>query len=42
MPRKLLASMYALYSGLALVAMVGLMLTPILHRVLHKLHSADG
>ena len=34
--------MYALYSGLALVAVVGLMLAPILHRVLHKFHIADG
>jgi hypothetical protein len=35
---KILASMYALYSGLALIAVVGLMLTPVLHRVLHKFH----
>jgi hypothetical protein len=30
--------MYALYSGLALIAVVGLVLTPVLHRVLHKFH----
>jgi hypothetical protein len=35
---KIFASMYALYSGLALIAVVGLMLTPVLHRVLHKFH----
>ena len=35
---KIFASAYALYSGLALIAVVGLMLTPILHRVLHQFH----
>ena len=35
---KIFASMYALHSGLALIAGVGLMLTPVLHRVLHKFH----
>ena len=39
---KIFASVYALYSGLALIAVVGLMLTPILHRLLHKFHIADG
>jgi hypothetical protein len=35
---KIFASAYALYSGLALIAVVGLMLTPILHRVMHQFH----
>ncbi len=39
---KIFASMYALYSGLALIAVVGLLLTPIIHRFLHKFHIADG
>jgi hypothetical protein len=39
---KIFASVYALYSGLALIAIVGLMLTPVLHRLLHKLHIAEG
>ena len=40
---KLFASMYALYSGLfAPVAVVGVMLVLILHRVPHKLNIADG
>ncbi|HXN13302.1 MAG TPA: hypothetical protein VN865_09365, partial [Candidatus Acidoferrales bacterium] len=38
---KIFASMYALYSGLALIAVVGLMLTPVLHRVLHKLLRSE-
>jgi len=39
---KVFALMYALYSGLALVVVVGLMLTPILHRVLHRFHISEG
>jgi hypothetical protein len=39
---KIFASLYALYSGLALIAVVGLMLAPILHRLLHKFHIAEG
>jgi hypothetical protein len=35
---KIFASAYALYSGLALIAVVGIMLTPILHRVMHQFH----
>jgi hypothetical protein len=35
---KIFASAYALYSGLALIAVVGLLLTPILHRVMHQFH----
>jgi hypothetical protein len=38
---KVFASAYALYSGLALIAIVGLMLAPILHRLLHIFHIAD-
>jgi len=38
---KIFASVYALYSGLALVAVVGLLLTPVIHRFLHKFHVAD-
>lgn len=39
---KVFASVYALYSGLALIAIVGLMLAPVLHRVLHMFHIDDG
>ena len=35
---KIFASMYALYSGIMLLASVGVMLSPVLHRVLHRFH----
>jgi hypothetical protein len=35
---KIFASLYALYSGLALISVAGLMLTPLVHRFLHKFH----
>ncbi len=38
---KVFASFYALYSGLALISVAGLMLSPIIHRFLHKFHIAD-
>src|SRR5579863_523688 len=35
---KVFASLYALYSGLALISIAGMMLTPAVHRLLHKFH----
>ncbi len=35
---KIFAGTYALYSGLVLVLSSGLIIAPIAHRVLHKLH----
>ena len=35
---KLFASGYALFSGLVFIAVMGLMLTPVVHRTLHKFH----
>ena len=35
---KLFASFYALYSGLLLISLAGLMLTPLVHRFLHRFH----
>src|SRR4051812_41464463 len=35
---KIFASMYALYSGLVLIAVTGILLSPIMHRVLHNFH----
>jgi hypothetical protein len=35
---KLFAGVYALYSGLVFLATIALVLTPIVHRVLHKFH----
>lgn len=38
---KLFEGFYALYSGLVLVATTGLILAPIAHRFLHRLHLAE-
>lgn len=35
---KLFASGYALFSGLMFIALVGIILGPIVHRMLHKFH----
>ena len=35
---KIFASGYALFSGLMLIGVMGIILTPITHRVLHKFH----
>ena len=38
---KLFASFYALYSGVVLLASVGILAAPIFHRFLHRFHLAD-
>jgi hypothetical protein len=35
---KIFAGMYALYAGLVLIAASAVMLTPVLHRLLHRFH----
>lgn len=35
---KIFSSLYALYSGVAFLTIVGVFLTPIIHRLLHVLH----
>jgi hypothetical protein len=35
---KIFASFYALYSGIVLLASVGILATPIFHRILHRFH----
>jgi hypothetical protein len=35
---KIFASGYALFSGLVLIGVMGIILTPITHRLLHKFH----
>jgi len=35
---KIFASMYALFSGLIFIAVMGVVLSPIVHRFLHKFH----
>jgi hypothetical protein len=38
---KIFAACYALFSGLVLVGATGLVLGPVLHRIIHKLHLDD-
>ena len=38
---KIFASMYAIYSGVILLASVGVLATPIFHRFLHIFHLAE-
>jgi len=38
---KIFASFYALYSGVVLLASVGVLVAPIFHRFLHHFHLAD-
>lgn len=38
---KLFASFYAIFSGVVFLTTVAVMLSPIAHRVLHKLHLQD-
>ena len=41
---KIFASLYALFSGLIFIAVMGVVLAPVVHRFLHKFHidEADG
>ncbi len=38
---KIFASFYALYSGMVLLAAVGILATPIFHRFMHRFHLAE-
>jgi hypothetical protein len=38
---KLFAGFYALYAGLILLVSVGIALTPIFHRLMHKFHLEE-
>jgi hypothetical protein len=35
---KVFASIYALFSGVIFIALMGIILSPVVHRVLHKFH----
>jgi hypothetical protein len=35
---KVFASVYALFSGLILIALMGIILSPVVHRIMHKFH----
>ena len=38
---KIFAGVYALYSGLAVLAVAGLVFAPLIHRLLHRFHVED-
>jgi hypothetical protein len=38
---KLFAGFYALYSGIALISILGIIFAPVIHRFLHKFHLED-
>lgn len=38
---KLFSSGYAIFSGVVFIANAGLLLTPLLHRLMHKLHMQE-
>src|SRR5271168_1394651 len=38
---KLFAGFFALYSGIALVTVLGIIFAPVIHRFLHKFHLED-
>jgi len=39
---KIFAGLYALYSGLLLIAVTGVVLAPVFHRVLHAIHADES
>jgi ABC-type glycerol-3-phosphate transport system permease component len=39
---KLFAGLYALYCGLAVILIAGIVLAPVAHRILHRFHMEDG
>jgi len=38
---KLFASLYALFAGIVFLVAIGVMLAPIVHRLLHRFHLDD-
>lgn len=39
---KLFASAYALFSGLVIIAVAGVLFTPVIHRILHHFHVDES
>jgi TRAP-type C4-dicarboxylate transport system permease small subunit len=39
---KVFASLYALFSGVAFISTIGILIAPIAHRFFHKLHIEDS
>lgn len=38
---KIFAGCYALYAGVVFIAVAGIMIAPVAHRVLHRMHISD-
>jgi len=38
---KLFAGLYAIFCGLVFISVMGIVLAPVLHRIMHRLHLAD-
>jgi hypothetical protein len=38
---KIFASVYALFSGLAFIGIVSVLLAPFVHRMLHRIHAEE-
>ena len=38
---KMFAGWYALYSGLVVIVVAGIILSPIIHRVMHRFHASE-
>ena len=38
---KVFASLYALFSGLVFISVMAVMISPVMHRILHKFHIAE-
>jgi predicted membrane-bound spermidine synthase len=38
---KVFASVYALFSGLVFIALLGVLLAPFIHRLMHRLHISE-
>ncbi len=40
-PAKIFASLYALFAGVVFLVSVGVLLAPVIHRIMHRFHLAD-
>ena len=38
---KLFSGIYALYTGLVLIAVMSIMIAPVVHRIMHRMHWGD-
>ncbi len=38
---KLFSGIYALYTGLVLIAVMSIMIAPVVHRIMHRVHWSD-